>query len=72
MATIAACYHEWQHLLTGAGKVGFGTNVANLIVGLFIATGQDVASIESCHSNFSLSVLSSTEMESIGKLLFAS
>jgi hydroxymethylglutaryl-CoA reductase len=57
---IVACYQEWQHLLTGAGKVGFGINVANLIAGVFIATGQDVASIESCHSNFSLSALSAT------------
>lgn len=67
MPTIAACYHEWQHLLTGAGRVGFGINVANLITGVFIATGQDVAAIESCHSNLSLSVLSSDEIESIGK-----
>lgn len=63
--TIAACYEEWQHLLAGSGKIGFGINVSNLITGVFIATGQDVASIESCHSTLSLSILSAIEIESI-------
>lgn len=46
--------------------MGFGINVSNLIAGVFIATGQDVASVESCQSVLYLSVLSSAEMESIG------
>lgn len=62
------CYEEWQHLLNGSGKVGFGINVINLIAGVFIATGQDVASIESCQSIFSVFSLSPVEILSIGKL----
>ena len=67
MSTLAACYEEWQHLLSGSGKIGFNTNVANLVTGVFLATGQDVASIESCHSNFFLSVLSTAEISKTRK-----
>lgn len=62
-----ACYNEWHHLLTGSGKIGFGSNVPNFITGVCIATGQDVASVDSSHSVFSLSVLSSAEIPLIGK-----
>ena len=65
MATIISCFQEWQHLLTGTGKIGFGTNSANLIAGVFIATGQDVASIESCQAKVYMSSASSTEVSSI-------
>ena len=49
------CYDEWQHSLNGTGKIGYGTNVANLITGVFIATGQDPASVASCHGKFYMS-----------------
>lgn len=65
--TIARCYEGWQLTLSGSGKIGFGVNVPNLITGVFIATGQDVASVESCCSQLSLSTLSPEEMSSIGE-----
>ncbi len=64
------CYNEWHHLLTGSGKIGFNSNVANLITGIFIATGQDVAAVDSSHSIFSLSAVSSAEMPN-GRLVIA-
>lgn len=63
--TLMTCYGEWQHLLNGTGKLGFGTNSANLAVGVFIATGQDVASVESYTSKFSMFSMSPTEMSSV-------
>lgn len=59
-----------QSLLSGSGRVGFGVNVANLITGVGIATGQDVASIESSISNFSVSAVSSKEMPSVAGIPF--
>ena len=70
VSTIIECYQEMQNLNSGSGRIGFGLNVANLITGMFIATGQDVASIESSTSHFSVSAISSKEMPSFaGKTL---
>ena len=49
------CYDEWHHLVAPFGKIGFNSNVANLMTGVFIATGQDVAAVDSSHCIFSLS-----------------
>lgn len=60
------CYEEWQHILSGSGRVGFTINVPNLVAGVLIATGQDVAAVESYNARLSMSSLSSEEIVSIG------
>lgn len=70
--TLMACYNEWHRLLIGSGKVGFNTNVANLTTGVFIATGQDVATVDSSHSIFSLSTYTTLEKPLNGKQFFPS
>lgn len=56
-----SCFEIWQSIHVGSGKVGFGTNVSNLITGVFIATGQDVASIESSHCHLHISPMTYSE-----------
>ena len=48
-----------------AGVIGFGINIINVIVGVFIATGQDVAAaIESSSGLFIVQPVTQEEMES--------
>ncbi len=61
---IIACFEEWKSFTPG--RIGFNINVSNLIAGVFIATGQDVASIESSHAQFYLSPISSEEWNNLG------
>ncbi|MEM6717914.1 MAG: phosphotransferase [Bacteroidota bacterium] len=39
------CYHPSKKLATNDGMVGYNINVANAIAAIFVATGQDLASI---------------------------
>lgn len=62
-ATLLSCYEVLKDFNIASGGIGFNINLSNLMTGVFIATGQDVASIESSHAQVFLSPLSSAELE---------
>ena len=66
-ATLISCFEGWKCF--DLGRLGFSTNASNFIAGMFIATGQDVASIESYQVQLFLSPLSPTDWKAHGKML---
>lgn len=65
-SSFLACYNAFLNSMLAAGVIGFTVNVSNLIAGVFIATGQDVASLESCHAQLTISPLTTTEWKDLG------
>ena len=51
-----------------SGVIGLNLNISNLIAGVFIATGQDVAAVESCHAQLFMTPLTKEEWISHGKM----
>ncbi len=49
-----------------SGIIGLTLNISNLITGVFIATGQDVASVESSHAQLFITPLTKEEWISHG------
>ena len=69
--TLLEAYSIMQHSELKTGTIGFNINVNNLLAGVFIAAGQDVACVgESGSAQLIITPASKEEIESHGKINF--
>ena len=62
-------YNVFQTGHLSSGFTGCNVNVSNLIAGVFMATGQDVAAVESCHAQLFFTPLTKEEWIHLGEIL---